>query len=305
MRRLLAQRIVDEFRFDPKLFKPEPILQRCLESLGVPWDGGNHFVLPHRALGPIYAAEAEARSAAIYHFDEDAVAASDAIVTNSARRLAMVRRLARSPGPRCFFEFKIKPDIGIGDTAGIYVEGDREMASCLLWLEVQNYLNPIATAEISLGSDGVALHTRPRLLAHKWSDARPNDLDFLSFVDTLACFWALLGSTGAVVVDRVPAPRGTNKFKIRGSGAAILSFNRVRLALPKGCIIRDEHVTWERGEGVRRHEVRAHPAWYRVGPRHEGAMLLRWIAAYWRGNSRLGLVIKARDVAWNDGRPAQ
>jgi hypothetical protein len=65
MRRLLAQRIVDEFRFDPKLFKPEPILQRCLESLGVPWDGGNHFVLPHRALGPIYAAEAEQKSAAI------------------------------------------------------------------------------------------------------------------------------------------------------------------------------------------------------------------------------------------------
>ena len=60
MRRLLAQRIVDEFRFDPKLFKPEPILQRCLEGLGVPWEGGNHFVLPHRALGPIYAAEAEA-----------------------------------------------------------------------------------------------------------------------------------------------------------------------------------------------------------------------------------------------------
>lgn len=305
MKRLLAQRIVDDFRLDPKLFKPEPILQRCLEGLGVPWEGGNHFVLPHRALGPIYAAEAEQKSTAIYHFDDTAVAASSAIIANSARRLAMVRRLARSPGPRCFFEFKfpeIFTDGTIGQTAGLYVEGDREMASCLLWLEIQRTIVPIVSMRVTFASDGNARFTLTDMLVRNPFKYGPNE--FESALDMLACFWALLGSTGAVVVDRVPAPRGTNKIKIHGRGAAILSFNRVRLALPKNCIIRDGRVTWERGEGVRRHQVRAHPAWYHVGPRYEGAMLLRWIAAHWRGNARLGLVLKAQDVVSNDGRRA-
>ena len=311
MRRLLAQRIVDEFRFDPKLFKPEPILQRCLEGLGVPWEGGNHFVLPHRALGPIYAAEAEQKSAAIYHFDEDAFAASEAIVGNSAKRLAMVRKLARSPGPRCFFEFRYPSqqlrDVGVG-TFGLYVEGDRDMASCLLWVEMNGTPAPTMYCQFSLNSigEGRCRAFTDMLNRKAWTNkTQSHPKDFEPTLDMLCCFWAFLASTGAVVVDRVPAPRGTNKIKIRGSGAAILSFNRVRLALPKGCIIRDEHVTWERGEGVRRHQVRAHPSWYHVGSRHEGAMLLRWIAAYWRGNARLGLVLKARDVALNEGRPAQ
>lgn len=306
MKQLLAQRITREFKFDLRLYKPEPILQRCLEGLGVPWEGQNHIVLPHRALGPVYAAEAEKTSAAIYHFDDDAVAASEAIVGNSARRLGIVRQLARSPGPRCFFEFKHSPqqiqmlrDIGIGDTAAIYVEGDRENASCLQWFELNGTPHPTIFARISLDQTGEGrCHGYRSLLTDAWTNKHQHHpRDFEAALDMLCCFWALLGSTGAVVVDRVPAPRGTNKMKIHGPGAAILSFNRVRLALPKGFIIRDGRVTWERGEGIRRHQVRAHPAWYHVGPRHEGAMLLRWIAAYWKGNARLGLVLKAQDVA--------
>jgi len=109
MRQLLAQRVT-EFAFDPWRARarvdpgPALLVKRCVESLLTPWQGGNHIPLPHRALGPVYAAEAEAKAVAIYHFDADSFAAADMIGINRRRREVMAQS-ARSPGPRCFFEW--------------------------------------------------------------------------------------------------------------------------------------------------------------------------------------------------------
>jgi hypothetical protein len=43
---------------------------------------------------------------------------------------------------------------------------------------------------------------------------------------------------------------------------------------------------------VRYHDVIGHSREINVG----GEKVLRWIAAFWRGNPRLGVVVKRRDV---------
>jgi hypothetical protein len=274
------------------------IVQHCIENLRQPWEG-NHVVLPHRSLGPVYAAEAERRSVAIYHFSADAKSAANAI-GESRRRAQYVIDTARPPGPRCFFEWQ-NHERGYEHLAhGIYTEGDGKHYRFVRWGDdINDRLSrptPWAWGYFSL----YAWHGYIEF-PQEWPQSPDRDrvTEALQYetCKEVALFWAFLASTGATVIERTPAPRGSSKdHKGRGAGAAILSFNRVRLRLPRGLIARNETVHWERGVGVRRHEVRAHPAYYWTGPRENRNLVVRWVAAYWRGNARLGLVLKARDV---------
>lgn len=300
---LLAQRVV-EFPFelwrtrahvDPG---PAYLVSRCVENLRIPWEGGNHVPLPHRALGPVYAAEAESKSVAIYHFDADSYAAADAIGSTAHRRQVMAQS-ARSPGPRCFFEWPHREQ----DTGryGLYVDGDRDGAVFILWVEHKDRPPlPAIACRFKLASDGRCSLARPLPLFPNASDRGPDD--GVHWINNIIAFWTFLASQGAVVISREPAPRGSGKeYRSKGHGAAILSFNRVRLLLPKGLIARTGRVEWQQNSGMRRHEVRAHPSYYWVGPREQRSLVVRWIAAYWRGNSRVGLVLKARDVETKGG----
>lgn len=85
---------------------------------------------------------------------------------------------------------------------------------------------------------------------------------------------------------RIAAKRG------RLRNPAVLSYNRVSLQIPhdnRGEIVsRVGH-----GSGVRFHDVRGH--WKQVTLRDD-EKILRWIAAYWRGDVNLGVVAKERAV---------
>lgn len=311
MDKLLAQRIVEfpfewwcsETRAGPR---QALLVQGCVNSLRIPWEGGNHIVLPHRALGPVYAAEAESKSVAIYHFDAHSFAAAE-IIGSTGRRRRLMALGARPPGPRCFFEWPVRENdanrFRRDGRYGLYVEGDREGAAYMLWSEYkENPPIPCIAGRFKLASDGLISVARPLALLPAFS----SDPQAMSaeeqgnWVHIILMLWTFLASQGAVVISREPAPRGSGKeYRSKSPGAAILSFNRVRLLVPKGLILRSDTVEWERGAGVRRHEVLAHPHCYWVGPREQRSLVVRWIAAYWRGNARLGLVLKARDVKTN------
>lgn len=71
----------------------------------------------------------------------------------------------------------------------------------------------------------------------------------------------------------------------------LLSYNSVKLALPQGDI-RRESIGFTRGPGVRWHEVRGHWRELTLGEQK----VMRYIWAFHRGNARLGVVLKTRNV---------
>jgi len=306
MKPLLAQRLT-EFPFERwcKIEDLDPrdqgvaIIRRSIDALRRPWEGPNHLVLPHRALGPIYAAEAEQQAAAIYHFSADARDAAKAI-GDSRRRAERVRSWIRAPGSRCFFEWQ-NPEPGLEYIAlGIYTEGDRDCYRFVFWSDnvhdaPEHRPMPAAWGEYSLDTLEGSITTATAPLTPEAEHAR--QLIEYEVVKNVCLYWALLGTGGAVVIERTPAPRGSGKaHRSKSAGAAILSFNRVRLTIPQGLITRTNTVDWQRGPGVRRHKVRAHPNFYWAGPKQDRTLIMRWIAAYWRGNARLGLVLTAHEV---------
>lgn len=267
-----------------------PLLDEVISAVSLPWGGGNHSVLAHQALGPIVAREAEASSAVIYRFDDETLSVAKSILDTERRRLFVVRN-AHPPAPRVFMEFPPTPN---RLRWGFYTRGDRDNLSLFLLADFGGD-SPAAPVGLFNGISINALFDEPTwrnpemrsfVLPRGW------DIDveaaLYKGMQTTLCLWMFL-SSGATVVDRVPSPRVSPRY-VSKSSLPICSFNRVRMKLPGGVVHRKGRVQWERGPGVRRHQVTGH-FW-----ESEKQRIVRWVDAYWRGQERLGLVLSERTV---------
>lgn len=248
-----------------------PEYERLASMLVVPF-APNHMPR-HPALGATIAEEIK-KLAPVYRLDHPSLEAMKQIMMSS-RRMEHAFTHCRAPHPRMFFEF---PDT----TAGFMTEGDRN--DCLIsmfcngehltWQVRCNFDDPLAAKVINYGPTLKNIH-----VTAAWHTAS---------------FWMLLTISGATVVDNKLTREGrlTRSRRKPFALGAIDSYNEVRLLVP-GRQYQRASVQLRHGPGVRFHDVTGH--WREVHV-DDGGMMLRWIAAYWRGNPALGTITKVRNI---------
>ena len=283
MKPLLAQGLLQS------PYRHDPVVARVVRALTVPWEG-NHVPVCHPALAKILSNEAE-QCATIYCLDANNWYAAAALM-NSPRRRKHISEFCQAPHTRMFFEWEHEDPPG---RLGIFVEGDRSQFSFVLFVDPggAGVVRPRFMCEWSFDDPG----STARVLYFcdgKWSQS-PSRSDLLAdvglYVQFIAAVWMFVGIGGATVHSHRTTREGrllARRGKHRGP-PAIFSYNTCRLAIPQGEFAR-HGVIWTRGPGVRRHEVHGH--WRELNI--TGAKVLRWIAAYFRGNSDLGFVLKTK-----------
>lgn len=249
-----------------------PEYERLASMLAVPF-APNHMPR-HSALGPTIADEIK-KLAPIYRLDLPSVEAAKKIMLSS-RRMEHAFTHCRSPHPRMFFEF---PD----DPVGFMTEGDRD--DCLIsifcsgdrltWQVCCNFDDPLAAKVTNFGPSMQNIH-----VTAGWYTAS---------------IWMYLTISGATVVEKKLTREGRIARKRRKPFAlgAIDSYNQVQLLVP-GKNYERASVQLRKGPGVRFHDVTGH---WRESRVDDDGMMLRWIAAYWRGNAALGTIVKVRNVS--------
>jgi hypothetical protein len=226
----------------------------------------------HPALGPVVAEELK-KLAPVYRLDQPSYEAAVQIM-QSSRRMEHAFNHCRAPHPRMFLEF---PD----STSGFMIEGDRDdcliswfVGDRLCWQVRGNFDDPLGAKTTEYGPSLQNVH--------------------VSALWHTAAIWMYLTITGATVVEKKLTRDGRiarNRRKPFALGA-IDSYNQVRLLIPDRQYQRAS-TQLRHGPGVRQHDVVGH--WREISV-NDGGKMLRWIAAYWRGNPKLGVIIKARNV---------
>lgn len=269
---LVAERIVKS-----SWRKSMPEYDRLARMLVVPF-APNHMPR-HPALGQIIAEEIK-KLAPVYRLDRPSIDAMTQIM-QSSRRMEHAFYHCRAPHPRMFFEF---PD----DPVGFMAEGDRDdclisMFFCGEQLACQvrcTFDNPLAAKVTAYTAGGLYLEKNKNI--------------HVTGVWHTAAVWMYLTINGATAVENRLTRDGRLARHRRKPFAlgAIDSYNQVRLLVPGGQYERSS-VQFHRGHGVRFHSVIGH--WREIST-DDGGKMLRWIAAYWRGNAALGTVVKVRNV---------
>lgn len=290
--RTIAERLVSAVRSGVPQAQP---FREIAEALCPPWDG-NHVVLPHASIGEVLADEVKSRSAAVYIFDFDAVKASMALVSSrNPRRARLAYSMARFPSKRFWLEYHYQ-----GIHKAIYVDTHFRVNGVTQGIYFtcydQDEFFPLFHFDFAEGEeydcdeDGRGSH-------FNWSPftdyfkPRPEDEVLIATTPTifrgLLAFLAVGGATVSATERRPVKLRRPGPSKVTG----FLSINKTRLAMPAGASIKTSNRSG-RGAGVRFHDVRGHYREISVG----GQKVLRFIAAFWRGNPRLGIVQKHRYV---------
>ena len=245
----------------------------------------------HPALGPSIAEEIK-KLAPVYRLDLASVEAAKLIML-SERRMAHAFQHCRAPHPRMFFEF---PEGQIG----FMTEGDRDDLlvsifgigadgqASLSWQVRCNFNDPLANRTVS-----------PFLMPSNQPDLVKQTMGGNEGIANMAVWytasiWMFLTISGATVVEKKLTREGRLARHRRKPFAfgAIDSYNQVRLLVP-GRQYHRASIQFSRGPGVRFHDVVGH---WREKHVDDGGMMLRWIAAYWRGNPALGTVVKVRNI---------
>jgi hypothetical protein len=263
-------------------------IDRLAALLAPPFDP-NHGAR-HPALGSVIAEEVK-RLAAIYVFDEESILAAWSIMATERRRHHVFQH-CRAPHPKMFFEYQHE-----GQRHGVFTEGDRDNCLITVFNSAAEFAVPLIQARVNFAALTIDDYTQQPVTFFrlgKWSSAEHVDETVLTFqLRLVAAVWMFLSIGGATTVDRVLTREGRLARHRRKPFAcgAIDSFNRVRLNIP-GAELARSTVRFHRGPGVRFHDVRGH--WREISV--ADGKVLRWIAAFWRGDFRLGVVVKQRAV---------
>ncbi len=281
-----------------------PEIDRIARLLEAPWEG-NHVPAPHPAIGEVWANEAEGK-AAVYEFDEHSAQAAFALMEQGRRRMWVLQN-CRAPHSVMFLDF---PNGRLGAARyAILVEGDRDEFVYTVFLVLAGSKSALPLVQAHGSFDGLG-----SLLLHQnyhrkclyfriggRSTRELVDLETASFLERfIAAAWMFLGIEGATVSDRVVTRAGRLAARRSRKVSGLHSFNRVRLNCPGPELTRRSTHFSEGKRGVRYHDVRGH--WREQ--EDAGRKVLRWIAAYWRGQKRLGVVMKSRRVVLKHDRPA-
>lgn len=262
----------------------------------------NHVPLAHPALADAVASDAE-RAASVYVFDEAAVHVAEDIMAK-AERSASMWGLFRPPADLTLLDFPHPyGEDELGRVGVLVKKGDRpnEVQLDVVTLHMGR-VRACAVLDVGPSQSGPGFDLTHTWVAEWLSSISEDGLEgvlswFASIVVGLSIF---LSIGGATVSERRPLRRVQSRIAKRLPAApCVYSFNSVRLNLPSGGIARNRRVVFEGRPGVRRHEVRTH---LRELTLKSGDRVLRWIAAHWRGNARLGVVVKERNVTAGSAR---
>ncbi|MCS0501599.1 hypothetical protein [Ancylobacter mangrovi] len=256
----------------------------------------NHVPLAHPALADAVASDAE-RAASVYVFDASAVHVAESIMAK-AERSASMWGLFRPPADLSLFDFPHPFGDGEFGRVGVLVkkaDGPNEVQLDIITL-FKGRVRACAVLDVGPSQSGSGFDLTYTWAAEWLNSMSADDAEgvlnwFAGIVVGLSIF---LSIGGATVSERRPLRRVQSRIARRLPAApCVYSFNSVRLNFPNGGIGRNRRVTFEGRTGVRRHEVRTH---LREITLKSGDRVLRWIAAHWRGNARLGVVVKERNV---------
>ena len=261
---------------------------RISDALLPPWEG-NHVPLVHPAVGELLADDIKGRYTPIYSFDAGACGAVEALVSlRNPQRRALAIEMAQPPADRFWFELKNYALYAEKTEGGLVVDLICRLSTCdipILWTQFDfSYIDLSAAHKAHQ-----TYYYEVRRYKH-FGNVTPrfDDLeDLLALKLAALCAFLAVGGATVTVPERRPVKVG------RGAAQKTIGFltvGKTRLALPAGCAVRASGE--RRGPGVRFHDVRGHYREVSVG----GQKMLRFIAAFWRGNPRLGIVVKPRQV---------
>ncbi len=254
---------------------------RAREHLCLPWDG-NHTVLPHPSLGQIYAQEAQDK-AARFVFDERVMMSAESCIKDPESMEAALMH-ARPPVNRGWFEFHF-PSTGIRQA--IFFEQSPALALDGLFILGSSSCSPVPVAAFS------GWNIREDLPHFEFEDRRVFGLDECwTWIKCFVVACTFLNIHRAVTVAPVSASAKLQAARRRRGKAPFLSFNRVSLNLPKAELSRGSRQ--DRGAaGVRFHQVIGHLRLLKEGRLQP---VFVWVQPHWRGDPRLGTVLRELDV---------
>lgn len=252
----------------------------------------NHVSPAHPSVAALIAQDEQSRPS-IYCFDTAAVDCATSIVIN-ASDFAGILRYFKLPAEKVLFEVQCNWRDAV---YAVYAESiDSDLSRLAIFeLSEEGFACPLCV--MSLHMDGEGIQVGIDLDLHEQIYGVKADRDLADYYNEIThffvCLCIFLAIGGAVVSERKPLRRLSTKVERAAGRCCVISYNQVRLALPKTAVERRGVSHFERGPGVRRHEVMGHG---RETVRKDGSIVWRYIHAYWRGNARLGVVVKERHI---------
>lgn len=244
----------------------------------------------HPALGSVIAAEARSK-ASIYRFNEEAALMAEKIL-GSHRRFIIQTQNCHAPHPTMFIEWPS------GEmTGGFLTEGDRDDCKItVFYMWPSGQIRMMVQGQLDITECAVKRFKNVSILGFRkmaeLDEGRAADILFVS-VRWIVAAWAFIALQGSAVTVTGSLTREGRIARRRGKPfalGAIDSFNTVTLRPMHA--LREAELRERRGPGVRYHQVRGHLKTVTVGQQR----MLRWIIAYYRGNPKLGVVIRQTNV---------
>jgi hypothetical protein len=270
------------------------LIDKALSSLELPWEG-NHTLVPHSSLGPIFAQESKG-FAARFCFDE-AMVASSHNVSRDAESYEIAARIARLPAPQGWYEWR---EHGVSRALWWEQQTDGTLDCLFLCKSGDSVFVAGAIRRWQFGHWRKVCYNVGDVLDFVKMDDEEKNLLLSEYLRFAVCGSALLNLHRAVQVEAQHAAPKLQRARAKRGKLPLLSFNRVKLKLPKPDLTRGEY----RGRGhpgVRFHQVIGHLRLLQAG-RIEPVFI--WVDAFWRGDARLGVILREREVTvrnpWSD-----
>ncbi|WP_174514063.1 hypothetical protein [Methylocella tundrae] len=251
------------------------------EALRRPWDE-NHSSPPHPLTVLSIAGEAETK-AQLFVFD-DAVIESAASILEDYESIDIAKRYARLPASMCWFEWNED-----GIRVGALLTDVDDGISFVLFSKNERYgAIPVLCGEYAFHHGKYKYN----VLHCKNINSKANEGYAVYISSKIFAICAFLNIPGAVHSANFRWGDKLQKSRRKRGKAPLLSFNEVKLALPKNSASRKD-VTCDMGRGVRWHHV---IGYLRISRHGDPEAHYTWVPSVWRGDKSSGVVLKSRNV---------